>query len=252
MANYQPRARSRPLWILLMGLGGFVLWASTTLLADTHHANDFDSAGDFIVAELESSGVETTRRLFVIVGGLVLFAGVFGLARSFGTEADTGISEASPELMAASSTLAQAQLAPVGAAELSFDPTQWDHPAALLYLFHDRSAGPLYDLARSLRTQHLSSEGLQVAMLQEMAGRRRKLVAVLGREGAVRAFDGVFQREVGALVHSGGIDWMRVRPDLQLQKESYDPRFVVEDPTGYLELRAAMKRAEFLVLAADG
>ncbi len=192
MANYQPRARSRPLWILLMGLGGFVLWASSNLLADEHRADDFDSAGDFIVAELESSGVETTRRLFVIVGGLVAFAGVFGFARSFGTDEDTGISEAAPEVLAAGSALANAALAPAPTAELSFDPTQWDHPAALLYLFHERSAGPFYDLARGLRTQHLLHEGLQIAMLQEMAGQRRKLVAVLGRDAAVRTFDGVF------------------------------------------------------------
>ena len=155
-------------------------------------------------------------------------------------------------LDAAPSASPRAPQSPLGSSNVPFDPTFWTHPAALLYLFEERPATGFYEVVRELRDRHLRGSGLLVALLQSLGSNRQKVVAVLGDDDAVRAFDRLFQADVGTRVENGQLDWLKLRPDLQLQKESYDPRYVVQDTSQYDDLRLAMRRAEYMVLAADG
>ncbi len=273
--------RQRPLWVLLMLGGAFAMWAGGQIGGDDHELDDFSDTGSYARAQLEAGSKDSTGNVIVVGGGILLFLGFFAFARSFSgvRERDTGIeatdvftaaglkaSDITPELLAAAGLRAEdlppgmkletatqrpGSVAPPPSS-VPFDPTFWTHPAALLYVFEDRPATGFYELARDLRDRHLRGAGLLVAVLQSLGGNRRKIVAVLGTDDAVRSFDRTFQAEVGTRVESGAVDWLKLRPDLQLQKESYDPRFVVQDPSQYHALRQAIRRAEYMVLAADG
>ena len=267
-----------------MAGGGFGMWAGGQIGGGDAALDDFrDTAtGDYVSVQLQAGSKDSAGGALLVAGGIVFFLGFFAFVRSFsgesarpaGAEAPNVFAAAglkpediTPELLAAAGLRAEdlppgmklgpgtprpPGPAPAAPSSVPFDPTFWTHPAALLYVFEDRPATGFYELVRALRDQHFRGSGLLVAVLQSLGASRRKVVAVLGSDDAVRSFDRAFQGDVGARVESGELDWRRLRPDLQLQKESYDPRFVVEDASQYEALRLAMRRAEYMVLAADG
>jgi hypothetical protein len=272
----------RLLWILLMAGGGFGMWAGGQIGDDGLTSNDgFTDTGDYVRDQLEAGGRDSTGGAIVVAGGIVFFLGFFGFVRSFADDgADTGGYIDAPNLLAAAGLraedvtpelLAAAGLRPedvpaeylkkgparppsatIAPTEVTFDPTMWSHPAGLLYVFDDRPATGFYELVRELRDRQGRGSGLLVALLQSLGPERRKIVAVLGRDDAIRSFDRSFQADVGTRVDSGAIDWLKLRPDLQLQKESYDERFVVQDSSEYRAVREGMRHAEYMVLAASG
>lgn len=284
MARPRSAGRQRPMWILLMLAGGFGVWAGGQIGGEDEALDHFHdtSSGEYVSVQLQAGSEQSAGNALLVAGGIVFFLGFFAFVRSFADDGERGLGTEAPNLFAAAGlkpeditpellaaaglraedlppgmTLRDAEPTrprplPSSGASVPFDPTFWTHPAALLYVFEDRPATGFYELARGLRDQHLRGSGLLVAVLQALDSSRRKVVAVLGSDDAVRAFDRAFQGDVGARVETGELDWRRLRPDLQLQKESYDPRFVVEDPSQYEALRQAIRRAEYMVLAADG
>ncbi len=276
--------RQRPLWILLMAAGAFGLWSGGRIGGDDGGSiGEFHDTGDYVAEELRAGSRGSVGGAIVVAGGIVFFLGFFAFVRSFGGEvreagggglqagdlfAAAGLrpGDITPELLAAAGLTAddlppgmlEANPArppppgPASPANVPFDPTFWTHPAAILYVFEERPATGFYELVRELRDRHLRDGGLLVALLQSLGPDRKKVVAVLGSDASVRAFDRAFQADVGARVDSGALDWLKLRPDVQLQRESYDPRYVVQDPSDYEALRTAMRRAEYMVLAADG
>ena len=287
MAHPGGSGRQRPLWILLMMAGAFGFWSGGQIGADDgviEHYSDVET-GEYVSIQLTAGSKGSAGNVIVVAGGIVFFLGLFAFVRSFsgdrepsggGIDASSLFSAAglraediTPELLAAaglttddlpedmlrrapSPAVRATATASAGSAELPFDPTFWTHAAGLLYVFEDRPATGFYEVIKELRDRQLRGSGLLVALLQELGGSRKKVVAVLGSDDAVRAFDRAFQGDVGARVDSGALDWLKLRPDRQLQKESYDPRFVVEDPSEYHAVRQDMLRAGYMVLAADG
>lgn len=262
-----------------MAAGAFGMWAGGQVGGQEQPLDEYTDLSDYVQAQLEAGSQDSTGGAITVGGGIVLFLGLFAFVRSFAGEpegpggpgldaadllAAAGLSadDVSPELLAAAGlrvdTLParpapEARGAPLAGPDggVPFDPTFWTHPAAVLYLFEQRPATSFYELIKELRDREVRGQGLLVALLQSLGPARGKVVAVLGTDDAVRAFDRRFQADIGARVDRGEIDWLRLRPDLQLQKESYDDRYVLEDNSAYRELRAALRRAEYMVLAAD-
>jgi len=237
----------------LLALAGLTLVLMAGRLQEqTGFESDGLDPGELLTATFTDQGLVSSSRAGTMLGGVVLIVGLAGFARSF-AEDPTDPNVDSP--LSAFDALTQPP--PAGAApSLSaaayggadpFDPTTWDHGAAVLWEFRGRSPLAFFDVLQEIRLA--AGTTLLVAALQDLEDRDRRLVAVLGTDSAVATFEPTVRQELHRRI-AEGLDWERVRPDAQVQKQSYDPTWVLDDDSAYRALRSQLRAARFRVMAA--
>ncbi len=167
---------SRPLWLALLGIGIVVLIISGDIGGDPG-AEEFDSAGESMMSTFRIAGQESSRRIVVVIGSLIVLAAGIGLFRTFSQVPDDDADPVVTRGLSGSALAGATDMAPGPERrgpppedrwtdDVEFDPTRWDHPAGILFVFEGRSASGFYELVQRICRERLGRSGLLVGLMQ--------------------------------------------------------------------------------------